>query len=194
MAEWSLMIKKISNILTITLSIFLVLFFVKAAMDGHFETIETFQAFIRSYGIIAPFIFIFIQTIQVVIPIIPGVIGCTAGGALFGAWAGFAYNYIGICSGSFIAFFLARKYGIKLVRLLVSEKHYNKYMPWLTGKTLIILLWICILLPLAPDDALCYLAGLSTIKKRQFIPIILIGKIFLIAFYSFGIDALLHFL
>ena len=188
------MIKKISNIITIALCIFLIAFFVKAAIDGHFETIDTFQAFVHSYGIIAPIMFVFIQTIQVVIPIIPGVIGCTAGGALFGAIEGFAYNYIGICGGSFIAFFLARKYGIKLVKMLVSEKHYNKYMPLLSGKTMIILLWVCVLLPLAPDDALCYLAGLTTMKKRQFIPIILIGKIFLIAFYSFGVDALLHML
>ena len=184
--------KKISTIATGILSIFLILFFVNAAQNGHFESIDTFQAFVRSYGILAPLIFIFIQTIQVVIPIIPGVIGCTAGSALFGAWAGFAYNYIGICSGSLIAFFLARKYGIRLVKPIIGETHYNKYAPWLGGKSFLVLLWLCIILPLAPDDALCYLAGISTMKKRDFIPTILIGKIFLIFVYSFGIDMFLH--
>lgn len=56
-------------------------------------------------------VFVFIQIVQVVIPIIPGGISCLAGVILFGAGMGFVYNYVGICIGSVIAFLIAKAYG-----------------------------------------------------------------------------------
>lgn len=52
--------------------------------------------------------FITFQAVQVVIPILPGGLGCLAGVILFGVWKGFWYNYIGICAGSLAAFAIAR--------------------------------------------------------------------------------------
>ena len=50
--------------------------------------------------------FILFQIIQCVIPIIPGGFGCVIGVAVFGPVYGFIYNYISICMGSIINFFL----------------------------------------------------------------------------------------
>lgn len=185
-------LKRVSHIASAALAVLLILFFLNAARSGSFESIDTFQTFVKSYGVFAPVIFTLVQAAQVVIPIIPGFVGCAAGAALFGAWAGFAYNYIGICAGSIIAFFLARKYGVRLVRPLIGEKNYNKYFSMLGGKKFLVFFALCILLPLAPDDALCYLAGLSGMKRNVFVRIILLGKPWLILAYSFGVHGLLH--
>ena len=55
-----------------------------------------------------------IQAAQVVLPILPGFLGCAVGGVMFGWFGGFLCNYIGISVGSIAAFMLAKKYGIKL--------------------------------------------------------------------------------
>ena len=84
------------------------------------------QQFVNRFGMIGALIFVLIQIVQVVFPIIPGGISCLAGVLLFGAVSGFFYNYIGICVGSCIAFGIARSsktgaaYKIFLMRL--SEK------------------------------------------------------------------------
>ena len=50
--------------------------------------------------------FVALQAIQVVIPILPGSIGCLFGVIFFGPVMGFVYNYVGICGGSIWHFLL----------------------------------------------------------------------------------------
>lgn len=71
--------------------------------SGIFQSVETMQQFVNRFGMIGALIFVLIQIVQVVFPIIPGGISCLAGVLLFGAVPGFFYNYIGICVGSCIA-------------------------------------------------------------------------------------------
>lgn len=107
----------------IVISVLLCLFMLQAGLKGNFRSVDTFQSYIRSFGIFAPFIFVFIQAFQVVIPVLPGFIGCVAGALLFGSVGGFIYNYVGICAGSIITFFLAKHYGIPLVQAIFPSKN-----------------------------------------------------------------------
>jgi len=64
----------------------------------------------------------------------------------------------------------------------------EKYDSWVRrvnekkGYTLV--LFLAILLPLAPDDFLCYFSGLTSMPARRFTWIILLGKPWCILFYS----------
>ena len=71
--------------------------------------------YISGLGAGGVIVFIIIQIIQVIIPIIPGGISCVVGISLFGIVRGLIYNYIGICIGSVIVFFIARRWGRPLV-------------------------------------------------------------------------------
>lgn len=74
----------------------------------------------------------------------------------------FIFNYVGICVGSVWAFLIARHFG-KIFALLIF-------------------------LPVAPDDFLCYWAGISQIPLRRFTAIILLGKPLAIVLYSLGLN------
>ena len=63
---------------------------------GIFASSSTFSTYILSLGVAAPIIFILVQAIQVIIPILPGAIGCVAGVIAFGPILGLLYSYIGI--------------------------------------------------------------------------------------------------
>ena len=155
---------------------------------GIFQSRENMEAFLRPFGAGAPILFRLIQAIQAVIPIIPGGVSCLAGVILFGAGWGFVYNYLGICAGSFAAFLLARKYGRDLVCSITGKKAYEKYSHWLNGgKKFDVLFAAAIFFPFAPDDLLCYLAGLTKMTSRRFLAIILLGKPVSIALYSLGL-------
>lgn len=76
----------------IAISILLCLFMLQAGLKGNFRSVDAFQAYIRGFGLFAPFVFVFIQAFQVVVPVLPGFIGCVAGALLFGSVCGFVYN------------------------------------------------------------------------------------------------------
>ena len=164
----------------IAISILLCLFMLQAGLKGNFRSVDAFQAYIRGFGLFAPFVFVFIQAFQVVVPVLPGFIGCVAGALLFGSVCGFVYNYVGICAGSIIAFFLAKHFGIPLVQAMFPSKKYN------------VLFALSILLPLAPDDYLCYFSGLINMSVKKFVLIILLAKPWCILFYSFSTGMLIQ--
>ena len=149
---------------------------------------EQMQALVHSCGAVGVVLFILFKAVQVVVPVLPGGIGCLAGVLIFGPVWGFVYNYVGICIGSLAAFAVARNCGKPLLTMLFSEKTIAKYSRWAEERNRFARLFaLAIFLPVAPDDFLCYLAGTTEMSWRQYTAIILLGKPFAIALYSLGL-------
>lgn len=160
---------------------------------GIFESRDSLTAFIAQAGLLGPALFIFVQALQVVIPILPGFITCIAGAVVFGPLPGFLYSYAGMCAGSILAFLFARRFGTGLVKKLVSEKNYDKYIRWLEkGNKFDLLFAAAIFLPAAPDDVLCFIAGLTRMTWQKFTAIILLGKPFVIALYCLAVAGVIQ--
>lgn len=137
----------------------------------------TFQAYLVKLGILAPCLFILIQIVQVVYPVIPGGLTCVLGHVVFGPFLGFIYNTVGIFIGSLVSFMLARKYGAQFAKIFVSDDTYNKYIPCLDkGKYFERFLAAAFILPGFPDDFLCMVAGLGKMSLRKFTAIFLLAK------------------
>lgn len=152
---------------------------------GLFDDLNALQNLVGSSLFIGPLIFISIQILQVVVPVIPGGVSMAAGVLIFGPFLGFLYNYIGITIGSIIVFLLGRYYGKPFVLSFVSEKQYNKYVSYLDNQNRFDKLFaLAIFFPIAPDDALCLMAGLTNLSLKKFTWIILLGKPASIFIYS----------
>lgn len=178
--------KKI-KICTIAACVVIILLLVKMFFNQKFDSVESLQNYMKGFGIAAPLILTLFQAVQVVIPVLPGYLGCAAGAVAFGTMTGFWCNYIGISLGSIIAFFLARKYGIDIVLALFPEKQYEKWSKRIEkSRSYDWFLFIATLLPLFPDDFLCYFSGLMKMNSRKFIWIIILGKPWCILAYSIG--------
>jgi len=171
---------QIKNLLTIALVLLLllsVLFVGRGYFAGHFHSVESFRAYVGTFGVLAPLILTVIQAIQVILPVVPGFLGCIVGAGMFGAAGGFWCNYIGISAGSIIAFFLARRFGVELVGRMVPMEKYKSWTTWMNRTNLYsLVLFLAILLPLTPDDFLCYFSGLTAMSSKRFIWMILVGK------------------
>lgn len=169
-------------------------FMIWCLRSGLLTNPDRLSAFLKKSGVMAPILFIMIQAVQVVIPILPGSIGCAFGVMFFGTVWGFVYNYVGICIGSVWAFLVAKHYGILFVRNVTGEKFCQKYERFLAKKkTFERMFALLIFLPVAPDDFLCYLAGVSSMTLRKFTVIILLGKPFAIFLYSMGLYQLMQY-
>lgn len=179
------LIKNFFLIFSILLLCISALFVAKGRMDGHFSSIDSMREYVNSYGLFRPVLLTLIQVVQVVLPVVPGMTGCIVGAVLFGSTGGFLINYIGISAGSIIAFFLAKRYGTNLVAKLIPMKKYGPTIEKINkSKNYLLLLFLSILLPLAPDDFLCYFSGLIKMSTKKFVLIILLSKPWCILFYS----------
>lgn len=184
-------IKKYVNVFVLTMILMLVVFVIKVYMEGNFSSQAAFENYVRQFGVFAPIVLIVIQLLQVIFPVIPGVLGSIVGVALFGSLKSFIFNYIGITLGSIISFLLARKYGASFVKKIITEEKYEKYIgKFQGGKGYAIILFFTLLVPLAPDDIFCYLSGLSKMSFKKFMWIIILGKPWCILAYSYGFGAL----
>lgn len=87
---------------------------------------------------------------------------------------------------SFTVFLISRKYGSVVMQHIFSEKRYNKCQQWINKRTekLSVILWFLLLIPFSPDDFICYCAGLTEMKFKKFMVIILTVKPWLIIFYG----------
>lgn len=158
---------------------------------GVFASLDTFHTYVVGFGSWSAFFFLVFQAVQVVLPILPGGLGCLVGVLAFGVWKGFVFNYVGIVVGSLVAFAISRYYGRPLLYRLFSTSMIEKYDRWIEKKGRFSR-WLAVLIffPVAPDDYLCFLAGSTSISWRSFTTIIVLGKPFSIALYSLGLTTL----
>lgn len=177
--------KYIRIIPIIGLLFFLVLI-IYAYQHGIFRSTTSLQRFIQQFGEYAVVIFILLQIIQVIIPILPGGISSVAGLLMFGNGWGLLYSCIGLIIGEVIGFLLVRYYGVSFVQLILSPKKYQKFDQLLTQKTKDIKKVLCLtmLIPFAPDDLVCLVAGLTKISFKEYIQIVLLLKPWSVGAYS----------
>ena len=177
-------LKKVMTIITAVTTVLLVCFIFYGIRLGVFSSGDVLIDKIKTYGLLGPIFFLLIQIVQVIFPVIPGGASCLAGVLAFGPFYGFVYNYVGLCVGSIVAFYISRCYGLPLIEKLFEEKTIKKYLGYIQSKKFETIFFWGILLPGAPDDLLCYIAGISGMEKKKFIFIILLCKPLTLLFYS----------
>lgn len=179
------LIKGATTVLFVFLLLLSLIFVGKAWSSGHFQSKDALRAYLETFGGLGPLVLMMIQALQVVLPVLPGFFGCIVGAAMFGAAGGFWINYIGISAGSLIAYWLARRFGVSLVQKMIPLEKYDGLVEWVNQrKSYTVVLFLAILLPLAPDDFLCYFSGLTYMPARKFTWIIILAKPWCILFYS----------
>lgn len=173
----------------ICLDIFAAVFYGLSAggIIDELTSIDALRDYIDGFGGTAVFIYIIIQFLQVVILPIPGSVSVAVGVALFGPFKSAVYSLIGILAGSLAAFFIGRVLGYKAVCWIVGKEDLDKWLKKVRGKDYL-LLTVMFLLPLFPDDVLCFIAGLSSMTTPYFIVMILITRIISVFTTSYSLD------
>ncbi len=147
---------------------------------------DSFQDYLERTGGFMTVMFITLQFLQVVILPIPSTVTVVAGSALFGAFWGSVYSLIGIVIGSLVAFLIGRYAGYPVVAWMVGKETLDKWLKKIKGKDKL-LLSAMFLLPVFPDDILCFVAGISSMSLWLFLGIILVSRVLAIFTTSYSI-------
>ncbi|HIU80639.1 MAG TPA: TVP38/TMEM64 family protein [Candidatus Coproplasma excrementipullorum] len=158
--------------------IFAVIFYVICATGfiQKITSVEALQQYIDGFGAWAVIIYILFSYLQVVILPVPGSATVAAGVVLFGWLECSLYSFIGIVLGSVTAFAIGRWVGYKAVCWIVGKDDLDKWLDKIKGKDYLILS-LMFLLPMFPDDVLCFVAGLSSMTWPYFLVMIVITRL-----------------
>ena len=160
-----------------------------ALRRGVLSSQDAFVNFIQSTGSFAPIAFLIIETITVVILILPCAIGYPVSTMAFGPFWGFILNAAATIAGSLIIFGIVRKWGRPIAEAAVKRKNFEKYEKFTNSVSLFEKILAGILLvPFLPDNVLCYIAGLTKMKFKRFAIIVILFKPWKILFYTYGSD------
>ncbi|MDU0990961.1 MAG: TVP38/TMEM64 family protein, partial [Enterococcus faecium] len=120
MSKKASVLQKCLQIMPIIGLLFFFVLILYAYHHGIFRSSTSLQAFIQEFGKYAVIVFVLLQVIQVIIPILPGGISSVAGMLMFGNGFGLLYSCIGLVIGEAIGFLLVRYYGVAFVQLILS--------------------------------------------------------------------------
>jgi uncharacterized membrane protein YdjX (TVP38/TMEM64 family) len=133
------------------------------------------RVWIAQFGIFAPLVFIFLQALQVVVAPIPGQVVALVAGYLFGPLAGTVYSLTGVLIGSAVAFSLSKRYGRSFVEDILHEDVVARFDDFVDTVG-VPGLFAFVIIPGLPDDAICFLSGLTKWRLRTFIAVIAVGR------------------
>ena len=126
-------------------------------------------------GAASPWFFVGAQVAQVVFAPIPGQAVALAGGFVFGFWKGWGLTTLGLALGSAIAMVLARAFGTAFVRRFVPRGVMERFDS-LIERGGYATFFMIFLLPALPDDAVCFIAGLTKLRLLPLSLVCLLGR------------------
>jgi uncharacterized membrane protein YdjX (TVP38/TMEM64 family) len=137
---------------------------------------NTIKNFFESYGAWGQVVFIGVQILQVFFAPIPGQLTGFLGGFLFGFWQGLFLTTLGLAIGSFLAIGLSRLLRDYLVQRFVPKSILEKF-DYLIDKGGLMTFFMIFLLPVFPDDAVCFIAGLTRLSLSKLVIVCVLGRL-----------------
>jgi len=136
---------------------------------------EEIQAFISRFGVLAPFVFIIVQFLQVILAPIPGEATGFIGGYLFGTLKGFVLSSIALALGSWVNFLIGRFLGRRYVRKLIPRDKLKRFDTFIKRQGVLVLS-VLFIFPGFPKDYLCLFLGLTALPLKVFVLISAFGR------------------
>jgi uncharacterized membrane protein YdjX (TVP38/TMEM64 family) len=137
---------------------------------------EGLRHLVEGYGMLAPLAFFLAEAAQVVFSPLPGGLLPPVGALAFGPWAALALSLGGCAAGSVVVFALARRCGRPLVQRLVKAETIDRYAGVLSARGGL-WLFLVVAVPVFPGDAVCAIAGLSSISFARFIALSTLARV-----------------
>ena len=128
---------------------------------------ETVTASMEQMGIWAPLVLCILFIFQVFQAFIPGQALMVACGYLYGFWGGFLLSWFSLVIGGEAAFAMARRYGRAFAERWISTNVLARWDKSSEGQG-VGFFTLSLVMPLVPNDAMCYVAGLGKISHRRF--------------------------
>lgn len=163
--------------LSIVLSLILLWVYRLPIMDSlrWFSNLDAVIESIRGYGIWGPVVLFVLFILQAFIAFIPGQALMIASGYIYGFLGGILITWTSLVLGGQIAFWLSRKFGRPFAEKWIAPATLDRWDKSAAGQGVAFYV-ITLVMPLIPNDAMCYVAGLGSIEPRRFLLANMLGR------------------
>lgn len=142
----------------------------------HFRSLESMNAFLERYHTAGIFVYLLMQVVQILIPVIPGQALQLAAGYIYHFLLGLILSLLGIAMGTGASFGLSRFLGHDAMILMFGEEKIHSYVNKLNSKRAYQIIFLLYLMPGFPKDFICFAAGISEIRFLPFLILSLVGR------------------
>lgn len=171
------MIRKTSLVLILIATVLVAFWFFQVPLTSFLSGIsnrDDVLAAVEQAGWWGPVLLSVLLILQVFLAFIPGQALMIASGYLYGFLAGTLIVWASLVAASQIAFLLSRRYGRPFASRMVTPAVLEK-MDYALDRG-VIFYSMSLVLPIFPNDAMCYIAGLGTMSSARFLAANMIGR------------------
>jgi len=136
---------------------------------------EAIATSVQQLGLWGPAIVFILLVLQVFLAFIPGQALMVTCGFLYGFWGGLLITWTSLVAGGHVAFLLARRYGRSFAERWISPNVLARWDKAAEGQG-VMFFALSLVLPVFPNDAMCYVAGLGKISARRFLLANMLGR------------------
>ncbi len=138
---------------------------------------QRIQDALAGMGVLAPAAFVLLQTLQIVLAVIPGEPVELLSGTLFGTAGGSLLCLSGAFLGSVLVWALVQRFGTRWVSRLFPEYTPETLLSRFDKQRLTLFVFLLFFLPGTPKDLLTYLVPLTGLSECQFYLITVLARI-----------------
>ncbi len=136
---------------------------------------DQIRRFVDAFGSGAPFVFMGVQVLQVILAPVPGEATGFIGGYLFGFLKGFVYSSLALSVGSWINFSIGRFLGKRFVRKWIPPVRLDRFNHLLKRQGILVI-FVLFIFPGFPKDYLCLFLGITALPMKTFLLVASIGR------------------
>ncbi|MEW6402100.1 MAG: VTT domain-containing protein [Chloroflexota bacterium] len=140
-----------------------------------FSNREAMAGSVEQLGLWGPALVFVLLLLQVFLAFIPGQALMVTCGYLYGFWGGLLITWIGLVAGGHAAFLLARRFGRPFAERWISPSTLARWDKTAHGQG-VGFFALSLVLPIFPNDAMCYVAGLGKISTSRFLAANMLGR------------------
>ena len=139
-------------------------------------TFENIDYVTKQYKLLGPIIGFLLPFVEAFMPFLPLVVIVVANASAYGLFLGFLLSWLGTVLGSYAVFLLVRRFGHHpKLHFITKRKQIQKLIRWVDMRGLTPL-FILLCFPFTPSVLVNVVAGLSNLKKKYYLIILLLAK------------------
>lgn len=167
---------KLLIILLVIVSLPLYMYLAHPELVREYADAEAIKQLLLSYRRESALVYLGLNVFQVVCSL-PGQVFQLAGGYALGFWLALPLTIIGVAIGCSIAFTVSKKLGHDAIRTLFGGRKVAELLDKLDSEKGVVILFVAYLIPGMPKDLVNYVAGLTDIRFRAFLPLCMCGRL-----------------
>lgn len=166
--------KKLLSGFSLVFTVGILMFLASLLLQPYIGGTDWLEGWLERLGPMGPVLYVVVEALMLLVPVVSGQPYEILGGALFGWWA-VPLSLLGSMLGCTATYFLGKKYGRRLLERTVKKETLEEFGFFLEDENGWVL-WLVSLVPFLPDDLVTFGAGLTRVSYLKYMVLLMLSR------------------